>query len=75
MLLSIALIMLIGLASGYICRRLKLPGLLGMIITGIIAVLFLLGISFRGDCSVPESTALSESEWHELLKEIERYET
>lgn len=36
MLLSIALIMLIGLASGYICRRLKLPGLLGMIITGII---------------------------------------
>lgn len=46
-----------------------------MIITGIIAVLFLLGISFRGDCSVPESTALSESEWHELLKGIERYET
>lgn len=36
MLLSIALIMLIGMASGYICRRLKLPGLLGMIITGII---------------------------------------
>lgn len=28
--------MLIGMASGYICRRLKLPGLLGMIITGII---------------------------------------
>lgn len=36
MLLSMALIMLIGMASGYICRRLKLPGLLGMIITGII---------------------------------------
>lgn len=36
MLLSIALIMLIGMASGYICHRLKLPGLLGMIITGII---------------------------------------
>ena len=36
MLLSIALIMLIGMASGYICRRLKLPGLLGMIITGLI---------------------------------------
>lgn len=36
MLLSIALIMLIGMASGYICRRLKLPCLLGMIITGII---------------------------------------
>lgn len=45
-----------------------------MIITGILVALFLLGISFRGDCSVSESTTLSESEWHELLKEIERCE-
>lgn len=36
MLLSIALILLIGMFSGWLCSKLRLPGLLGMIITGII---------------------------------------
>lgn len=36
MLFSISLIMLVGMLSGYICQRMKLPGLLGMILTGII---------------------------------------
>lgn len=36
MLLSIALILLIGMASGWICKKIKLPALLGMIATGMI---------------------------------------
>ena len=34
MLLSIALILLVGMSMGWICRKIKLPGLLGMFITG-----------------------------------------
>ncbi len=36
MLASIALIFLVGLAMGAICQRLKLPGIIGMLITGIV---------------------------------------
>lgn len=36
MLLSIALILLIGMALGGICQKLKLPALLGMLITGVL---------------------------------------
>lgn len=36
MLLSIALILLIGMFSGWLCSKLKLPSLLGMIMTGIL---------------------------------------
>lgn len=36
MLLSIALILLVGMSMGWICRKIKLPGLLGMLITGIV---------------------------------------
>lgn len=36
MLLSIALILLIGMFSGWLCSQLKLPRLLGMIMTGIL---------------------------------------
>lgn len=36
MLLSIALILIIGMFMGWICQRIKLPNLLGMLITGII---------------------------------------
>lgn len=36
MLLSIALILIIGMFMGWICERIKLPNLLGMLITGII---------------------------------------
>ncbi|MDO4477631.1 MAG: cation:proton antiporter [Lachnospiraceae bacterium] len=36
MLLSIALILLVGMALGRLCRGLKLPALLGMLITGIL---------------------------------------
>lgn len=35
MLVSIALILLVGMAMGWICQKIKLPGLLGMLITGI----------------------------------------
>lgn len=36
MLLSIALILLIGMTAGWACKKVKLPGLLGMILTGMI---------------------------------------
>lgn len=36
MLFSVALILLVGMAAGWMCGRLKLPGLLGMIVTGIL---------------------------------------
>ncbi len=36
MLLSIALILLVGLSMGWICKKIKLPSLIGMIATGIV---------------------------------------
>lgn len=36
MLLSIALILMVGMALGWICKKCKLPGLLGMLATGIL---------------------------------------
>lgn len=42
MLLSIALIFMVGMLSGWICDKIKLPKLLGMIFTGIILGPFLL---------------------------------
>lgn len=44
MLKSIALIMLIGMSAGWVCRKVKLPGLLGMLFTGIIlgALIFIM---------------------------------
>ncbi|MDO4491884.1 MAG: cation:proton antiporter [Lachnospiraceae bacterium] len=36
MLLSISLIMLLGMSMGWICRKCKLPSLLGMLLTGIV---------------------------------------
>ena len=51
MLLSIALILLVGMAMGWICRKIKLPGLLGMLITGIVLgpyVLNMLDIKLLG---------------------------
>ena len=36
MLLSIALILVVGMAMGWICRKVKLPSLVGMLLTGIV---------------------------------------
>ena len=36
MLLSISLILIIGMSMGWICQKIKLPSLLGMLITGIV---------------------------------------
>lgn len=51
MLLSIALILLVGMSMVWICRKIKLPGLLGMLITGIVLgpyVLNMLDIKLLG---------------------------
>ena len=36
MLLSVALILIVGMSLGWLCRKVKLPALLGMLITGIV---------------------------------------
>ena len=36
MLLSISLILIVGMSMGWICRKIKLPSLLGMLVTGIV---------------------------------------
>ena len=51
MLLSISLILIVGMSMGYICSKLKLPSLIGMLVTGIILgpyVLNLLDSSILG---------------------------
>ena len=44
MLLSIALILLVGMSMGWICRKIKLPCLLGMLITGIVLGPYVLNV-------------------------------
>ena len=51
MLLSISLILILGMFMGWICQKIKLPSLLGMLITGIVLgpyVLNLLDVSILG---------------------------
>ena len=36
MLLSVGLILLVGMSLGWLCKRLKLPSLLGMLLTGVV---------------------------------------
>ena len=36
MLLSISLILIVGMSAGYICRKIRLPSLIGMLATGIV---------------------------------------
>lgn len=44
MLLSISLILIMGMSLGHICQKLKLPSLLGMLLTGIILGPYVLNI-------------------------------
>lgn len=44
MLLSIALILLVGMSMGWICRKIKLPSLLGMLIIGIVLGPYVLNV-------------------------------
>lgn len=44
MLLSIALILLVGMALGWVCQKCKLPRLLGMLITGILLGPYVLNV-------------------------------
>lgn len=61
MLLSISLILIVGMSMGEICRKMKLPSLLGMLLTGIILgpyVLNLLDESILGISSELRKIAL-----------------
>lgn len=44
MLFSIALILLVGMSLGWICKKVKLPSLIGMLTTGIVLGPYVLGI-------------------------------
>ncbi len=44
MLTSLSLIFLVGLAMGSICQRLKLPRIIGMLVTGIVLGPFVLDL-------------------------------
>lgn len=62
MLLSIALILLVGMCMSWICQKIKLPGLLGMLATGVVLgpyVLNLLDGSILGISSELRKIALS----------------
>ena len=51
MLLSISLILIVGMSKGWICQKMKLPSLLGMLVTGVVLgpyVLNLLDDSIHG---------------------------
>jgi len=54
MLLSIALILIVGMATGWICKKIKLPSLLGMLITGIVLGPYVLNLL---DSSILEISA------------------
>ena len=61
MLLSIALIILVGMSMGWICQEIKLPSLLGLLITGIVLgpyVLNMLDASILGISSELRKIAL-----------------
>lgn len=61
MLLSIALILLVGMCMSWICQKIKLPGLLGMLVTGVVLgpyVLNLLDGSILGISSELRKIAL-----------------
>lgn len=61
MLLSIALILIVGMSMGWICQKCKLPSLLGMLATGVILgpyVLNLLDSSILGISSELRKIAL-----------------
>ena len=44
MLLSISLILIVGMSMGWICRKMKLPSLLGMLLTGILLGPYVLNV-------------------------------
>lgn len=44
MLESLALVLLVGLAMGGICKRLKLPGIIGMLVTGVVLGPYVLNV-------------------------------
>ena len=44
MLLSIALILIVGMSLGWLCQKIKLPSLLGMLVTGVVFGPFVLNL-------------------------------
>ena len=44
MLLSISLILLVGMSVGWICKKMKLPSLLGMLVTGMVLGPYMLNL-------------------------------
>ncbi|MGN1157830.1 MAG: hypothetical protein ACI4TK_16765 [Agathobacter sp.] len=51
MLLSSALVLMVGMVLGWICKKCKLPSLLGMLVTGIILEAAIMGTVLAADFS------------------------
>ena len=71
MLKSIALIMLIGMSTGWVCRKVKLPGLLGMLFTGIILGPLIFRMAGVALCMAGTKLKLKErpySPWTSLIR-------
>ena len=45
MLFSIAMILIVGMLLGWICQKVKLPSLLGMLVTGMLLGPYVLNLS------------------------------
>ena len=52
MLASLSLIFIVGLATGAICQKLKLPRIIGMLVTGIVLGSYVLGKYFGRKCVI-----------------------
>lgn len=52
MLASLSLIFIVGLAMGAICQKLRLPRIIGILVTGIVLGPYVLGKNFGRKCVI-----------------------
>lgn len=52
MLVSLSLIFIVGLAMGAICQKLRLPRIIGILVTGIVLGPYVLGKNFGRKCVI-----------------------
>lgn len=64
MLLSIALILLCGMSMSWICKKLKLPGLLGMLLTGIVLGPYVLNLLDENILNISSGTSQNGTDHH-----------
>ena len=63
MLASLSLIFIVGLAMGAICQKLKLPRIIGILVTGIVLGPYVLGAVSPAAVVIPRMVALMEKKY------------